>query len=186
VALFGYFICRFTRLPDIIGITAIGLIVSIVVAIIGTYNPAVASWAQQAIAGIDFSKVVFQGMLGMLLYAGSLHVNLGDITREKWVILVLATVGVVLSTAIVGTGFYLGAKLLGFEVPLMNSLLFGLIGLEVIALSLSVNQMLPVLIAIPIVLLARWVSVGVPVMAMSRSLANDAVRGSRHHLRDNT
>jgi hypothetical protein len=46
--------------------------------------------------------------------------------------------------------------------------------------------MLPVLIAIPIVLLARWVSVGVPVMAMSRSLANDAVRGSRHHLRDNT
>ena len=69
---------------------------------------------------------------------------------------------------------------------LLNLLLFGLIGLEVIALSLSVNQMLPGLIAIPIVLLARWVSVGVPVMAMSRSLANDAVRGSRHHLRDNT
>ena len=51
---------------------------------------------------------------------------------------------------------------------LLNLLLFGLIGLEVIALSLSVNQMLPGLIAIPIVLLARWVSVGVPVMAMSR------------------
>jgi len=331
VALFGYFNCRVTRLPDIIGITAIGLVVSIIVAIIGTYNPAVASWAQQAVAGIDFSKVVFQGMLGMLLFAGSLHVNLGDITREKWVILVLATVGVVLSTAIVGTGFYLGAKLLGLELPLINGLLFGalisptdpiavlgilrkvgvpktletkiageslfndgtgvvvfltllsvatsghevstsevltllaeevvggvavglvlgylgyyllkgidsyaeeimitlslatagyalaeslhtsapiavvlmglmvgnqgkenamseqtrqhlfsfweltdellnlllfgLIGLEVIALSLSVNQMLPGLIAIPIVLLARWVSVGVPIMAMSR------------------
>ena len=125
VALFGYFNCRVTRLPDIIGITAIGLIVSIIVAIIGTYNPVVASWAQQAVAGIDFSKVVFQGMLGMLLFAGSLHVNLGDITREKWVILVLATVGVVLSTAIVGTGFYLGAQLLGFEVPLINALLFG-------------------------------------------------------------
>jgi CPA1 family monovalent cation:H+ antiporter len=51
---------------------------------------------------------------------------------------------------------------------LLNLLLFGLIGLEVIALSLSVNQMLPGLIAIPIVLLARWVSVGVPVIAMSR------------------
>jgi len=93
VALFGYFNCRVTRLLDIIGITAIGLIVSIIVAIIGTYNPAVASWAQQAVAGIDFSKVVFQGMLGMLLFAGSLYVNLGDITREKWGILVLATVG---------------------------------------------------------------------------------------------
>lgn len=125
VALFGYFNCRVTRLPDIIGITAIGLIVSIIVTIIGTYNPAVASWAQQAVAGIDFPNVVFQGMLGMLLFAGSLHINLGDITREKWVILVFATVGVVMSTAIVGTGFYLGAQLLGFEVPLINALLFG-------------------------------------------------------------
>ena len=125
VALFGYFNCRVTRLPDIIGITAIGLIVSIIVAIIGSYNPAVARWAQQAVAGIDFSKVVFQGMLGMLLFAGSLYVNLGDITREKWVILVLATIGVVLSTALVGTGFYLGAQLLGFDVPLINCLLFG-------------------------------------------------------------
>jgi len=51
---------------------------------------------------------------------------------------------------------------------LLNLLLFGLIGLEVIALSLSVNQLLPGIIAIPIVLLARWVSVGLPVMAMSR------------------
>jgi len=40
VALFGYFNCRVTRLPDIIGITAIGLLVSIIVAIIGTWNPA--------------------------------------------------------------------------------------------------------------------------------------------------
>jgi len=51
---------------------------------------------------------------------------------------------------------------------LLNLLLFGLIGLEVIALSLSVNLMLPGLIAIPIVLLARWVSVGLPVIAMRR------------------
>ncbi|HSD95951.1 MAG TPA: sodium:proton antiporter [Sulfuricaulis sp.] len=125
VALFGYLNYRVTRLPDIIGITAIGLVVSIIVAIIGTYNPAVANWAQRAVVGIDFYEVVFHGMLGMLLFAGSLHVNLGDITREKWVILVLATVGVVLSTAIVGAGFYLSGKLLGFELPLINCLLFG-------------------------------------------------------------
>ena len=51
---------------------------------------------------------------------------------------------------------------------LLNLLLFGLNALEVIALSLSVNQMLPELIAIPIVLLVRWVSVGLPVIAMRR------------------
>lgn len=125
VALFGYLNYRVVRLPDIIGITAIGLVVSMIVAVIGTYNPAVASWAQQAVVGIDFYEVVFHGMLGMLLFAGSLHVNIGDITREKWVILVLATIGVMLSTAIVGTGFYFAAKLLGFELPLINCLLFG-------------------------------------------------------------
>lgn len=125
VALFGYLNYRFTRLPDIIGITAIGLVASIIVAIIGTYDPAVANWAQQAVVGINFSEVVFHGMLGMLLFAGSLHVNLGDITREKWVILVLATVGVTLSTVIVGAGFYFGAKLLGFDLSFINCLLFG-------------------------------------------------------------
>ena len=125
VALFGYLNYRIVRLPDIIGITAIGLVVSIIVAVVGTYHPGVAGWAQQAVAGIDFYEVVFHGMLGMLLFAGSLHVNLADITREKWVILVLATVGVVISTAIVGAGFFFGAKLLGFELPLINCLLFG-------------------------------------------------------------
>ena len=125
VALFGYLNYRVTRLPDIIGITAIGLVASIIVTIVGTYHPGVASWAQQAVEGIDFSEVVFHGMLGMLLFAGSLHVNLGDITREKWVILVLATVGVVLSTIIVGAGFYFGAMLLDFGLPLIYCLLFG-------------------------------------------------------------
>jgi CPA1 family monovalent cation:H+ antiporter len=125
VAIFGYLNYRVARLPDIIGITAIGLVVSIIVAVIGTFNPDVAQWAQRAVAGINFSEVVFHGMLGMLLFAGSLHVNLGDITREKWVILILATVGVVLSTGIVGAGFYYVAALLGFPLPFIYCLLFG-------------------------------------------------------------
>ena len=51
---------------------------------------------------------------------------------------------------------------------LLNLLLFGLIGLEVIALSLSLHHVLSGLVAIPVVLLARWVSVGFPILAMSR------------------
>jgi len=125
VAIFGYLNYRVVRLPDIIGITAIGLVVSIIVAVVGTFNHDVAQWAQRAVAGIDFSEVVFHGMLGMLLFAGSLHVNLGDITREKWVILVLATVGVTLSTFIVGAGFYLAAALLDLHLPFIYCLLFG-------------------------------------------------------------
>lgn len=125
VAIFGYLNYRLTRLPDIVGITAIGLIVSIVVAVVGTFNPDVARWAQRAVAGVDFPEVVFHGMLGMLLFAGSLHVNLGDVKREKWLILILATVGVSLSTAIVGAGFYFAAALLDLHLPFIYCLLFG-------------------------------------------------------------
>ncbi|MDA3920598.1 MAG: sodium:proton antiporter [Salinisphaera sp.] len=125
VALFGYLNSRFIGLPDVIGITAIGLLVSVAVAIIGSHNPAVARWAQQAVAGVDFSKVVFEGMLGMLLFAGSLHVDFSDIRQEKWLILFLATVGVTLSTSLIGAGFYYGAHLLGFGLPLISCLLFG-------------------------------------------------------------
>ncbi|MDA3921355.1 MAG: cation:proton antiporter [Salinisphaera sp.] len=99
VALFGYLNSRFIGLPDVIGITAIGLVVSVAVAIVGSHSAAVAHWAQKTVAGIDFSKVVFQGMLGMLLFAGTLHVDFSDIRHEKWIILFLATVGVTLSEA---------------------------------------------------------------------------------------
>lgn len=125
VALFGYLNSRFIGLPDVIGITAIGLVVSVAVAIIGSHSPPVSHWAQQAVVEIDFSKVVFQGMLGMLLFAGSLHVDIHDILQEKWIILFLATVGVTLSTSLVGAGFYIGAHLLGFGLPLISCLLFG-------------------------------------------------------------
>ncbi len=125
VAVFGYLNYRLVRLPDIIGITVIGLVVSIAVAVIGSYDPSVAQWAQAAVSGIDFSQVVFHGMLGMLLFAGSLHVNLDDIWGEKWFILILATFGMTLSTFLVGTGFYYGTAALNLHLPYIYCLLFG-------------------------------------------------------------
>ena len=125
VAIFGYLNNRFIKLPDIIGITAIGLIVSLIVTVIGATNPAVTEWATVTMRKVDFTEVIFHGLLGMLLFAGSLHVNLADLAGEKWVILVLATAGVVLSTVLVGMGVYHVAPLLGLELPLIYCLLFG-------------------------------------------------------------
>lgn len=125
VALFGYLNHRFVRLPDTIGMTAIGLIVSVAVVAYGAYDPTVTHWAQAAVKDFEFEAFVFHGALGMLLFAGSLHINLGDIAEEKWTILVLATVGVALSSAIVGAGFYLGTRALGIHVPAIYCFLFG-------------------------------------------------------------
>lgn len=125
VALFGYLNHRFIRLPETIGITAIGLVAALGVTAYGAFDPAVVQWAARTVENIDFSEVVFHGMLGMLLFAGSLHINLNDIDREKWVILLLATIGVMLSTVIVGSAFWGAAHLIGFELPFIYALLFG-------------------------------------------------------------
>jgi monovalent cation:H+ antiporter, CPA1 family len=64
-------------------------------------------------------------LLGLLLFAGSLHVNIGALARVGWIILLLATVGVVLSTAVVGAAFFFATGFLGTALPLMSCLIFG-------------------------------------------------------------
>jgi CPA1 family monovalent cation:H+ antiporter len=49
---------------------------------------------------------------------------------------------------------------------LLNLLLFGLIGIEIIALTMTATHLIAALIAIPVVLLARWLSVALPLSAM--------------------
>lgn len=125
VAVCGYLNTRFLRLPDVVGITAVGMALSLLVAVTGSFSPAVGHWAELTLASVDFDEVVFHGMLGLLLFAGAMHVNIGDLAGQKGVILTLATVGVAVSTALVGFGSYLLSGALGIDVPLIYCLLFG-------------------------------------------------------------
>src|SRR4029079_11325776 len=74
---------------------------------------------------IDFQTTLMDGMLSFLLFAGALHVDWAEMRRGRWPIVVLSTVGVVLSTAIVGSGFYLLSAALGFGLPLVWCMVFG-------------------------------------------------------------
>jgi len=65
-----------------------------------------------------------KGMLGFLLFAGALHVDIGKLRDAKWAIGSMATFGVVLSTFIVGTGFFFIAKMLGINLPFIWALVF--------------------------------------------------------------
>lgn len=125
VALFGFLNHRLIKLPDAIGITAMGLLASLAIALVGKRVPAVSHWAAHTVAAVNFPDTVFHGMLGLLLFAGSLHIDLGEIAKQKWGVAVLATVGVLLSTLIVGVGMYLAATLLGLNLGFIYCLLFG-------------------------------------------------------------
>lgn len=51
---------------------------------------------------------------------------------------------------------------------ILNAVLFVLLGLEILVLSFRGETLIAGLLAIPVVLLARWISVGLPVLAMRR------------------
>jgi CPA1 family monovalent cation:H+ antiporter len=125
VALSGYANYKLVRLPDTIGITAVALIISIATVAVGEFVPEVAGWGQQAIRGIDFPALVFHGLLGLLLFAGSLHCDVAGLARARWVVIALATVGVTLSTLLVGYSFYFVANALGAHLPLLEAFIFG-------------------------------------------------------------
>jgi CPA1 family monovalent cation:H+ antiporter len=68
---------------------------------------------------------VFHGLLGLLLFAGSLHVDVAGLAHARWLVVLLATVGVLISTALVGVAFFYVAGLLGMHLPLLQSFIFG-------------------------------------------------------------
>jgi CPA1 family monovalent cation:H+ antiporter len=125
VALCGYANYKFVRLPDSIGITAIALLLSLGMIIVGALVPTVAQWGERTAREIDFSEALFHGLLGPLLFAGSLHVDFAALRDAKWVVIALATVGVLISTALVGSGFYYAAHAFGLALPFIDCLLFG-------------------------------------------------------------
>ena len=95
-ALFGYINHRWLRLPQTIGLVVIALLASLSVIAIDALFPATNfQGAVRSLLGrIDFHEALMKGMLGFLLFAGALHVDLGEILRRKWAIGLMATVGV--------------------------------------------------------------------------------------------
>ncbi|MDH5526637.1 MAG: sodium:proton antiporter [Nitrospirota bacterium] len=126
-ALLGYVNYRFLKLPSTIGLMVTALAASLLVVAADRAFPALHLAAEVAgfVGEIDFNRALMEGMLGVLLFAGALHVDLGDLLHRKRAIGVLATLGVVISTVAVAGLIYPVFHLLGLEVPFLHCLLFG-------------------------------------------------------------
>ena len=124
---FSWLNYAYFKLPHTIGLLVMALLASLVLLGLEIVIPSLGltDVLQGAIGQIDFNKTVMNGMLAFLLFAGALHVDLGFIKSAKWAIGSMATIGVVISTFIVGTGFYFIAQILGIELPFIWALVFG-------------------------------------------------------------
>jgi CPA1 family monovalent cation:H+ antiporter len=78
-----------------------------------------------AVEHIDFPQTVLGYLLGFLLFAGAMQVDVSELRRRSLSVWTLATIGVAASTLIVGAGVWLAAGWLGFALPLPWALVFG-------------------------------------------------------------
>ncbi len=118
---------RFLRLPHTIGLVVFALAASAIVVAIEFLNPGlgIQKTIADAIGEIDFQKALMEGMLSALLFAGAAHVDLSELAERKWSIGLMATVGVITSTFLVGGTIWAISQGLGFELPFIWALVFG-------------------------------------------------------------
>jgi CPA1 family monovalent cation:H+ antiporter len=125
-AAFSYLNHKYLKWPMTIGVMAIALAVSLAVVGLDRLGFATLHGQEHAfLTSIDFTDVLMQGMLSLLLFAGALHVDLQQLRRMAWQVGALALVGTALSTLIVGYGAWYLLQALGVAIPLIYCLLFG-------------------------------------------------------------
>ncbi len=126
-AFFGWFNHAFVHLPHTIGLVVMALIASLALLVLEILFPTLGMTdvLQNAIGQIDFYSTLMEGMLAFLLFAGALHVDFIFLRDQRWAIGLMATIGVLISTAIVGVGFWALSAWLGYPIPLAWALVFG-------------------------------------------------------------
>ncbi len=120
--LFGAVNYLFLRLPTAIGILVVSLLASILILMLDLFVQGftVGDEVRSLVGSIDFSDALLEGMLGLLLFAGALHVKVSDLRTQWKPVALMATVGVGLSTLVVGVGF---SWLTGM--PILAAMVFG-------------------------------------------------------------
>ncbi len=124
-AVFSYLNLRYLKLPSTIGIMLIAMIASLSLVALGSFYPHLSVEFSNIIASVDFSQVLMGAMLNFLLFAGAIHISLHDLRKQKLPIMIFSTVGVIISTVVVGTLLYLVLPLLHVQIPFIQCLLFG-------------------------------------------------------------
>ena len=127
ISIIGWLNVRWLRLPPDVAMLGAGLVgaAGLLAAqtLIGPF------WgfndAGALVRRLDFTKAVLDDLLGLLLFASGLQVDLGEMRKRRLAVWSLATVGVLLSTLLIGWGVWIAAKVGGVDLPLAWALVFG-------------------------------------------------------------
>jgi len=126
MATFAFINVRYFKLPETIGLMIISIAASLIVIVIGHFETSVYAFVKNVVDDIDFNKVLFDFMLSFLLFAGASHTDFTALRQNKFQIVMMATVGIVLSTIIIGgLAYVILTLMMGLNVALIYCIIFG-------------------------------------------------------------
>ncbi len=124
-AAFGFINVRFLKLPNTIGLMVITILFTLGVFVLSYIDDTLLNAEKYIITHIDFKTILLDIMLSFLLFAGALHTNFQQLHVQRWPILIFSTVGILLSTFLVGTAIYYMLMIFNMNVDYIYCLLFG-------------------------------------------------------------
>ena len=126
-ALLAYINQRFIGLPTTIGVMVAALLLSLALLALDAVGVVhdLRRYEESLLRSVDFSEVLMQGMLSLLLFASALHVDMRELKAHRWPVAALAVAGTLMSTLLVAYGMYVALPFAGVELPLLYCLLFG-------------------------------------------------------------
>jgi CPA1 family monovalent cation:H+ antiporter len=118
---------RFLHLPHTIGLTVLGICVSLSVVALNVLFPDYQMRAalEKFLDSADFNRTLMNGMLSFLLFAGALQIDVGELHQGRRAVLILSIAGILISTGIVGEVLHLITVWSGIDLPLSWCLVFG-------------------------------------------------------------
>ncbi|GAA4275849.1 cation:proton antiporter [Aquimarina mytili] len=122
---YSYINYKWLKLPTTIGLMLMSLATIVLITVSKSIIPGFYMFFCDIITNSDFKTLLLDGILSFLLFAGALHVNIEDLSKEKWSIILFATLGVLISTFLVGGLTFGIAKIIGINLPFLDALLFG-------------------------------------------------------------
>lgn len=125
-SIFAYINVRFLRLPTTIGLMIMAIVLTLIILLVGSFYAEVTNTAESVMRSIDLSGLILDVLLSFLLFAGALHTDWGRLKEQAAPIATLATIGVLVSTFVVGgIFFWVSNNLIGYEITFIHCLLFG-------------------------------------------------------------
>ncbi len=124
-AVFSYINIRFLKLPTSIGLMLISLIFSLLIIAEGKISSAFHHHVEEMVRSIDFSQTLLNIMLGFLLFAGSLHINLAELKKQQAAVVSFSTLSVALSIFFFGSIMWFVFKIFNYPMDFIYCLWFG-------------------------------------------------------------